>query len=46
MTIGAKSSIIMQKNQAKKLVFIDIKDSIKKQQYVKQYTYRAYIILV
>lgn len=36
--IKAESIIIMQKNQAKKLVLVNIKDNAKKQQYVEQRT--------
>lgn len=35
--------MVIQKNQAKKLVFVDIKDNTKKQQYMKQHTRGAYI---
>ena len=46
MTIEADSIMVLQKNQAEKLVFIDIKDNAKKQQYVEERTCRAYIALI
>lgn len=41
MTIEAESIIIIEKKQAEKLVSIDIKNNIKKQQYIRQCTCRA-----
>ncbi len=35
MTIGAKFIIVVQKNQAEKLVLVDIKDNTKKQHYIE-----------
>ena len=46
MTIKAESIIVVQKNQVEKLILIDIKDNVKKQQYVEQRTCRAYIALI
>ena len=43
ITIKAESIMVVQKNQAKKLVLVDIKDNAKKQQYVEQRTRGAYI---
>ena len=43
MTIKAESIMVVQKNQAEKLVLIDIKDNAKKQQYVEQRARGAYI---
>ena len=43
MTIEADSIMVVQKNQVEKLVFVDIKDNAKKQQYVEQHTCGAYI---
>ena len=43
MTIEAESIMVVQKNQAEKLVLVDIKDNAKKQQYVEQRARGAYI---
>lgn len=43
MTIEAESIMVVQKNQAEKLVLINIKGNAKKQQYVKQRARGAYI---
>ena len=43
MTIKAESIIVIQKNQVKKLVLINIKDNAKKQQYMEQRAHGAYI---
>ena len=43
ITIEAESIMVIQKNQVEKLVFVDIKDNAKKQQYVEQRAGRAYI---
>ncbi len=42
-TIKAESIIVVQNNQAEKLVLVDIKDKAKKQYYMEQYARGAYI---
>ena len=46
MTIQNESIMVVQKNQAKKSVLIDIKNNAKKQQYMEQRTRGAYIALI
>lgn len=46
ITIKAESIIVMQKNQVEKLVFTNIKDNAKKQQYMEQCICRAFIISI
>lgn len=43
MTIEAESIIVLQRNEAEKLVLIDVKNNAKKQWYIEQRTCSAYI---
>lgn len=38
--------MVIQKTQAKKLILVDIKNNIKKEQQMKQHIYRAYIMSI
>ena len=46
MTIKAEFIMIVQKNQAEKLVLTDTKNNTKKQQYIKHCIRRAYIVSI
>ena len=44
--IEAEFIMVIQKNQAEKLIFVDIKDNAKKQPYIEQHARGAYIVSI